>query len=111
MRSAREFAVVLVTAPELKTARALTQAVLRARLAACVNIVPRIESHYWWQGKLERGGEVLLVLKTTKRKLGALEKVILAKHPYDTPEIIALPLHAGTPRYLEWLGACVAPPR
>ena len=103
MKSARPFAVVLVTAPDLKTARTVTQAVLRARLAACVNLVPRIESHYWWQGKLERGSEVLLVVKTTQGKLAALEKAILARHPYDTPEILALPLHSGTPRYLDWL--------
>jgi periplasmic divalent cation tolerance protein len=105
MKSARSFAAVLVTAPDLKTARSLAQAVLQERLAACVNIVPRIESHYWWQDKLERGAEVLLVLKTTKPKLVALEKAILARHPYDTPEFIALPLSAGSRRYLDWVAA------
>jgi periplasmic divalent cation tolerance protein len=105
MKSAGQFAVVLVTAPDLKSGRALAKAVLQERLAACVNIVPKIESHYWWQGKLERGAEVLLVLKTTKRKLAALEKAILARHPYDTPEFVVVPLHAGSPRYLAWLVA------
>jgi periplasmic divalent cation tolerance protein len=109
MRSTREFAAVLVTAPDLKTARVLARAILQPRLAACVNIVPRIESHYWWQGRLEHGGEVLLVIKTARRRLAALEKVILAKHPYDTPEIVALPIHAGTPRYLDWLAASITP--
>jgi len=107
MKSARQYAVVLVTAPDLKTGRALARAALQARLAACVNVVPKIESHYWWQGKLESGSEVLLVLKTTHAKLAALEKVILARHPYDTPEFIVLPLQAGTSRYLAWLGASV----
>jgi len=107
MKSARRYAVVLVTAPDLKTSRALARVALRARLAACVNLVPKIESHYWWQGKLAKGSEVLLILKTTQPKLAALEKVILARHPYDTPEFIVLPLRAGTSRYLAWLGASV----
>jgi periplasmic divalent cation tolerance protein len=107
MKSAAQYAVVLVTAPDLKTGRALAQAALQARLAACVNLVPRIESHYWWQGKLERGSEVLLVLKTTQAKLAALEKVILARHPYETPEFLVLPLVQGTSRYLGWLAASV----
>ena len=108
MKSARSFTVVLVTAPDLKTARALAQSVLQARLAACVNLVPRIESHYWWQGKLESGAEVLLVIKTTQAKLAALEKAVLAGHPYDTPEILVLPVQAGTRRYLDWLADSVA---
>lgn len=103
MKSAAKFAVVLVTAPDLKTARALAKAVLQARLIGCANLVPRIESHYWWRGKIESGAEVLLVLKTQKSKLAALEKLILTKHPYDTPEFLVLSLDAGTKRYLEWL--------
>lgn len=103
MKSAAKFAVVLVTAPDLKTARALAQAALSARLIACANLVPKIESHYWWQGKIESGMEVLLVLKTTKAKLAALEKLILAQHPYETPEFLVLPPKAGNARYLDWL--------
>lgn len=107
MNPANRFAVVLVTAPDLKTARALARAALEARLIACANLVPRVESHYWWQGRLERGAEVLLVLKTTRARLAALEKLVLARHPYDTPEFLVLPLHAGTERYLAWLAASV----
>jgi len=103
MKSASKFAVVLVTAPDLKTARALAKVALQARLIACANLVPRIESHYWWQDKIESGTEVLLVLKTQKSKLPALEKLILAKHPYDTPEFLVLQLGAGNKRYLDWL--------
>ena len=103
MKSATKFAVVLVTAPDLKTARASARAALSARLIACANLVPKIESHYWWQGKIESGAEVLLVLKTQKSKLAALEKLVLAGHPYDTPEFIAMPLSAGNQRYLDWL--------
>jgi periplasmic divalent cation tolerance protein len=107
MKTAARYALVLVTAPDLKTARALARAALEARLIACANLVPRVESHYWWQGRLERGAEVLLVLKTTRARLAALEKLVLARHPYDTPEFLVLPLQAGTARYLAWLGASV----
>jgi periplasmic divalent cation tolerance protein len=103
MRSAASFALVLVTAPDLRSARALTGAALAARLVACVNLVPRIESHYWWKGKIESGAEVLLVLKTRKPHLASLEKLILKEHPYDTPEFLVIPVSSGTERYLEWL--------
>jgi periplasmic divalent cation tolerance protein len=103
MKPATKFAVVFVTAPDLKTARALAKGALQAHLIACANLIPKIESHYRWQGKIESGAEVLLILKTQKSKLAALEKLILAKHPYDTPEFLVLPLSAGSKKYLEWL--------
>ena len=95
----------MVTAPNLKIGRALARAALQARLIACANLIPKIESYYWWQGKIESASEVLLVLKTQKSKLAALEKLILARHPYDTPEFIVLPLSAGNKKYLDWLAA------
>jgi periplasmic divalent cation tolerance protein len=97
------FALVLVTAPNLKTARTLAQSILRARLAGCVNLVPGIESHYWWRGKIEAGREVLMVIKTLKGRLAALEKLVIAQHPYDTPEFVALSITRGNKRYLDWL--------
>jgi periplasmic divalent cation tolerance protein len=103
MKAARNFAIVLVTAPDLKTARALARVALDARLVACANLIPKLESHYRWEGKLERSNEVLVLFKTTKGKLGRLEKLILGRHPYDTPEFIAIPLDSGTPRYLDWI--------
>ena len=105
----QKFQIVLVTAPDLNTARKLAQAALRARLIACANLIPSIESHYWWQGKVERGNEVLLVLKTTGKKLSALEKLVLAKHPYDTPEFVVLPISQGNRRYLDWLSGSLRP--
>lgn len=89
----------------MKTARALARAALQEKLIACANLVPKIESHYWWRGRVESGAEVLLILKAPRAKLTALEKLILAKHPYDTPEFLVLPLRAGSQKYLEWLGA------
>jgi periplasmic divalent cation tolerance protein len=108
MKSATKFALVLITAPDLKTARQLARFALQARLVACANLVPGLESHYWWRGKLETGAEVLLLVKTTRAHLSALEKLILAKHPYDTPEFVAVPLTAGTPKYLKWLAESFA---
>jgi uncharacterized protein involved in tolerance to divalent cations len=107
MQSASSFAIVLVTAPDLKTARALARAALKAKLIACANLVRKIESHYWWRGKIESGVEVLLVLKTRKSRLAALEKLVLDRHPYDTPEFLVLPLTAGNKKYLAWLGTSV----
>ena len=105
MKRAAAFRVVLVTAPDLKTARKLAQAALTAKLVACANLVPKIESHYWWQGKLESNAEVLIVFKTTRAKLAALEKLVVALHPYDTPEFITLSLAEGNAKYLDWLAA------
>ena len=105
MKPATQFVLVLVTAPDLKTARALAKAALQAKLIACANLVPKVESHYWWRGKIESGAEVLLILKTQKSKLAALEKLVLAQHPYDTPEFLVLPLVAGSKKYLDWLAA------
>lgn len=85
----------------------LSKAAVRSRLVACANLIPKIESHYWWQGKLESSAEVLIIFKTTKAKLKALEKLIVEKHPYDTPEFIVLPIAAGNKRYLDWVSKSV----
>lgn len=108
MKRAAAFRLVLVTAPDLKTARALVKAALAAKLVACANLVSKVESHYWWQGKLESSAEVLIVFKTTRPQLAALEKLIVANHPYDTPEFITLILAEGNAKYLDWLAACVS---
>ena len=99
------YRIALVTAPDLAVARQLARGVLENRLAACVNLVPGVESHYWWEGKLCREGEVLMVLKTTGEKLAELEAFVLAEHPYDTPEFVVLGIESGSRRYLEWIGA------
>ena len=101
--SIARFRIALVTAPDVKTARRLARAALDARLIACANLIPRVESHYRWQGKIERGTEVLLILKTTAKCVTKLEKLIVDAHPYDTPEFIVLDLRGGNKRYLDWL--------
>jgi periplasmic divalent cation tolerance protein len=102
MKTASKFKLVLVTAPDLRSSRTLARAALNARLVACANLVPQVESHYWWQGKIEKGAEVMVIFKTTTSHLASLERLILSKHPYDTPEFIVLPVNAGTARYLDW---------
>ena len=96
------FLLVLVTAPDLKTARVLARAALKERLVACANLLPKIESHYWWQQKIEAGNEVLLLFKTRTANLQSLEKLVVARHPYDTPEFVVLPVAGGNERYFRW---------
>ena|SRR5216117_3687122 len=108
MKLAWNAVLVLVTAPNLDTSRALAKAALEARLVACANGIPKIESHYWWQGKIESADEVLIIFKTTKAKLKALEKLIVANHPYDTPEFLVLPIIKGNKRYLDWVSENVS---
>ena len=107
MKPVSQFVFVLITSPGPRVARVLAKAALTERLVACANLIPRIESHYWWQGKIESSAEVLVIFKTTKAKLKALEKLIVEKHPYDTPEFIVLPITAGNKRYLAWLSQSV----
>lgn len=103
MKPAANFTIVLVTAPDLRTARKLVKLALSARLAACANLLPRMESHYWWQGKIETAAEVLVIFKTRKPRLAALEKLVRREHPYETPEFLALPVRSGNAAYLAWL--------
>ena len=103
MARASKFLIVMVTTPNRRVARSLARAALKSRMIACANIVPGIESHYWWQGRVTSGKELLLILKTRPACLKRLEKLILDKHPYDTPEFIALPIAHGNMAYLKWL--------
>lgn len=105
LKSAAAFRIALVTAPDLKTARRLAKAALENRLAACANLIPAVESHYWWRGKMESSREVLILFKTRKNLLKKLERVVLKIHPYDTPEFLVAPLESGAARYLAWLAA------
>jgi periplasmic divalent cation tolerance protein len=113
MKSREQFRVVLVTCGSLTEARRIARQVVSKRFAACVNIIlSPVESFYTWKGNLEKAREHLLVIKTTAKRLVALEKEVKRLHSYDVPEFIALSLADGSSNYLSWLQACVkGPPR
>lgn len=98
-----EFIVVFCTHPDAGAARDLGGALVEEKLAACVNLLPGLASLYVWQGQRETSEEVLLVLKTRSALFERLAAAIRARHPYTAPEIIALPIVAGDPDYLNWL--------
>src|SRR5215813_7235372 len=100
--------IVFMTASNGEEAARLADMLVGAHLAACVQILPEMESVYRWQGKIERAPEILLLAKTTKSKFEELEREVRALHSYDTPEIIAIPVVAGSTRYLEWLTQATA---
>ena len=100
--------VVLVTCPTPAVGRRLARELVRLRLAACVNVLPGVESVFRWQGKVDRSREALLVIKTTRARFAALRRRVLSLHPYDLPEVIALPLAAGHPPYLRWIASSVS---
>lgn len=95
--------VVLVTAPSPEVAAALARALVEARLAACGNVLPGLRSIYRWQGQVHDEAEALLVLKTTRGRFEALRDEVQRLHPYETPEVLALPVEAGAARYLAWV--------
>jgi periplasmic divalent cation tolerance protein len=95
--------VVFMTAANGEEATRLAEMLVGAHLAACVQVLPEIESVYRWQGKIERQSEVLLIAKTTRGKFDDLEREVRALHSYDTPEIVAVPIVIGSAPYLEWL--------
>ena len=103
-----EACVVLCTCPDEEVALRVATAVIERKLAACVNRVPGIESIYHWEGKVERDREELLVIKTTRAVYADLEACIREVHPYDVPEVIALPIEAGSSDYLEWIAGSLA---
>ena len=95
--------VVLVTTPTPERAAELARTLVEERLAACGNVVPGLRSIYRWEGKVQDEAEALLVLKTTRARFEALRDRVLALHPYEVPEVIALPVEAGSARYLAWI--------
>ena len=102
-----EAIVVLLTAANGEEAARLAEMLVGAHLAACVQILPEVKSVYRWKGNVERQAEVLLIAKTTRSKFEEFERQVRALHSYETPEIIALPLIAGSSSYLDWLSASV----
>ncbi len=95
--------VVFITAASKKEAKKISNELLKQRLVACCNLIDKIESIYWWKGKIESSKEVLILAKTDKDKLKRLEKLVKKIHSYDVPEIIALSLQWSQKDYLRWL--------
>jgi len=95
--------LVLTTAGSEAEARKIAQALVERRLAACVNIIPRIQSVYRWEGKVEQAEEFLLLIKTVKAREAEVRAAICELHAYDLPECIAIPIESGSTDYLKWL--------
>jgi periplasmic divalent cation tolerance protein len=94
---------VYTTYPSLVEAERIGRAVLERRLAACVNILPGMISHYWWEGAIERGEEVVMIIKTRASLAERVRAAVKEMHSYTTPAILVLPIEEGDPAYLDWL--------
>jgi periplasmic divalent cation tolerance protein len=103
------YLVALITAPSKNVGRDIARTVLDRELAACVNIIPSMTSLYTWEGEFCSEEEVLLVVKTTESAFEGLASTVKDIHPYDVPEIIALPITAGSRDYLDWIAEVVKP--
>ncbi len=104
----RDVVVVLSTAPDARSAERLARALVDEALAACVNVVPGVRSFYRWQGALQEDAEVLLVIKSCGDRLAALTDRLRALHPYEVPEVLALPAAGGSEAYLAFVRAGTA---
>jgi periplasmic divalent cation tolerance protein len=98
-----EVLAVLCTCPDSETARRLASGLVEQRLAACVNILPQIRSIYRWGDELHDDQEVLMLVKTTPLAYLELESWLLEHHPYEVPEVLALPVQAGSRDYIDWV--------
>lgn len=100
--------IVLCTCPNEETAAGIATILVEERLAACVNRLSGLTSVYLWQDRLESGAETLLLIKTTDIRFDALSTRLCELHPYELPEIIAIPVTKGLPAYLQWVSACTS---
>jgi len=97
--------LVLTQMPDHAAAHALARVLLERRLAACVSIGAPVQSLYHWRGKIETGTEIPVAIKTRRKRYAEIESAVLAVHPYELPEIVAVPFVHGLPRYLDWIDA------
>jgi periplasmic divalent cation tolerance protein len=95
--------LIFITCANKKEAESIAKALIRNKLAACVNILDKVKSFFCWQGKIDRADEVLLIVKSKKTKLSGIIKLVRAMHSYEVPEIIALPIIDGYKPYLRWI--------
>lgn len=104
-----DFAVILTTVPSEEVGLRVARTLVEERLCACANLVPGVRSIYTWQGKVEDDREILVVLKTRRDLFEKVDARIRALHPYEVPEVVMLPVEAGSERYLAWVGEVTGP--
>lgn len=98
-----DFVIIFVTSSSSEEAGRITSSLLKKRLIACSNTIPRIESRFWWKGKIDKAKEVLILMKARDRDFPKIEKEVKRLHSYEVPEIIAVPIIAGSKEYLGWI--------
>jgi periplasmic divalent cation tolerance protein len=108
MPQTEEYLIVFTTCPDTETAEGIARFVVEEKLAACVTILPQARSVYRWQGALESSDECMLVIKTHANRYAALERALKARHPYELPEVIAVPIVRGLTLYLSWIHQMVS---
>lgn len=99
------YSLIYITAADAREASALGRALVEARLAACANVLPAITPIYWWQGKVEEGSESALIAKTRDDLVERVVAFVKERHSYDCPCVVALPIVAGNPAFLDWIGS------
>ena len=102
---------VFCTCPDTDAANLLAEKLVENHLAACVNVLPGVTSYYRWQGQMERDSEVLLLIKCAEHSWQTLHDFVLREHPYDNPELVAVPVDLGSGSYLDWVSSECAPPK
>ena len=104
---AKNYIVIMVTCVSKEEARKISERLLTKRLIACANILPKIESRFWWKGKLDSAAELLVTMKTVRSNFKKIEAQIRRVHSYEVPEIIAVPIVAGSKDYLDWISRTI----
>lgn len=102
--------VIFVTASNKIEADKIAEALVEKKLAACVNIINGVESVFWWENKVDRASEVLLIIKSSRDKFAQISETVKALHSYEVPEIIALPITDGYKPYLDWINESIRKP-
>lgn len=97
------YIIVYCTCPDENSAQAIASKLIQAKIAACVSLIPAVRSYYWWQGKVEQACEVQLQIKSKKDCFEQITQLVRSIHPYEVPQIIAVPIEAGDKDYLTWI--------
>jgi periplasmic divalent cation tolerance protein len=102
-----KYVIILITTANIEEAQQISKILLERKKAACVNIIPGINSCYWWEGKIEKEQENLIIVKTTRALFDEVVRLVKENHSYKVPEIIALPIIGGNPDYLKWINETI----